>query len=84
MAEYPTILRLLREIANATPNPCEGSRGDIRDSFVWNLEEDWREAGNAAYRERVFDVPMTADEVEQSVIADAWSAFRRWMQEDNT
>jgi nucleoside diphosphate kinase len=65
-ATHPTIAAV-RAMAEATPNPCEGSLGHLRDDFAWELEQNY------------IDATKAGDTAEQAAcLVDAAEALARW------
>lgn len=65
-----SLIARIRAVAEATPNPCEGSAGHLRDEFAWEVEDDLRKlrAGESL------------DFTEDALRADCVAALERWAQ----
>jgi hypothetical protein len=73
-------VEVARGLASATPSPCEGSRGHLRDSYVWELEEDLM-----AVRRGVSPLEgVTVGDSNRAIATDACRAINRWMAEDRS
>lgn len=80
--EIPVILQLLEELAFATPNPCEGSRGDTRETFAYECINDYVRAESPAVRSLYAEGARAPDKIRAASVQDAFSAYHRWMRED--
>lgn len=72
-------IAVMESIAYATPCPCEGSLGHLRQDVAWETRDDHRRAGEGD-EELLgeFAEVVTLDEIRASCTKDAVNAIVRW------
>ena len=82
-AMLPPEIRALRARAKLTPDRGEGSRGHLRDEFVWQLEEDYRRAsaGDESVRDEYGDERSLA-QIMVLCREDALRVLVLWAKQD--
>lgn len=77
--QWPVEIVTLRALANATPDTGEGSRGHLRDSFAWDVEDDYRRAIEGDERVRdLYDDHPSLRRIAFMCRRDARDAAERW------
>jgi hypothetical protein len=81
---FPPAIIALQEMARATADTGEGSRGHLRDDFVWTLVDDFIRAceGDESVRSEYADHPRL-ERIKAMCETDALNALARWRHQDD-